>query len=399
MKRYFYIIVVLFLMFINSSVNAKGIDIKSKEAILYNLNDNSIIYEKNSNNITYIASLTKIATALVSIENIDNLDSYVIVKNSDLVGLNGYAKAGFKSGDKVTYRDLLYGLLLPSGADAALILANNMSGNVDNFVNLMNKKVKQLNLKNTKFSNPVGMDANNVSTASDIAIILKEALKNQSFKTIFESNEYTTSNNLNLKKTTFSTSLRNNIDISFITGSKTGYTLKASYCLASTANINGVSYLLVTLNNPNKIGHIIDSLGIYNYYSSNYSYKQIVTKGKIITSIKVKHSKTKKYNIRASKTIKKYLSNDIDLNEIEYKYDGINTLNRKIKKGDCLGIVTILYKEKKLSSFKVYLSSDIKYYNYWLLLILLIPVVIVYLKYISIKKKKKKKKKVRKFLD
>ena len=119
MKKFLQVILLIIALFSFSFVKAI-VTLESKEAILYNLNDDSIIYDKNSNDKTYIASLTKIMTSLVAIENISNLDDVVVVSSDDLQGLVGYAKAGFKAGDKVTYRDLLYGLMLPSGAELAI---------------------------------------------------------------------------------------------------------------------------------------------------------------------------------------------------------------------------------------------------------------------------------------
>lgn len=389
MKLAFKYLIICLLLFINSRVFALSLD--SKEAILYNLNDNEIIYEKNSNEKTYVASLTKIMTALVTLENVNNLDEFVVVEHDDLLNLDGYAKAGFKVGDKVTYRDLLYGLLLPSGADAANILANNISGNEIEFVSLMNQRSDSLGLCNTTFSNPIGKDEENFSTASDIAIILKEALKNNDFKTIFTTNEYVTTNGLKLEKTTYKSSINNKIDSSVIIGSKTGYTEKALYCLASIASINGVDYLAVTLNNEKKVGHIIDTLELYNFYSNNYSYQIILKENQLITSINVKNADIKEYQIKSTKTIKKYLENSNDLDKIEYKYNGVDELTKKIKKGDYLGKIDIIYKGNILDTYKVYLDEDIKYYNYWLLLIFVAVIILLVMMIIQIIRVKKHK--------
>ena len=110
MKKIFIIIISLLLFL--SNISALEIDISSKEAVVYNLNDDKVIYEKNSNEQTKVASLTKIMTCLVSLENISNLDDTVTVEYQDLVGLKGYAVAGFRTGDKVSYKDLLYKIFL-----------------------------------------------------------------------------------------------------------------------------------------------------------------------------------------------------------------------------------------------------------------------------------------------
>ena len=126
---------IIFLTFIN----VYALDINSKNAVLYNLNDDNVIYEKSKDEKIQIASLTKIMTSIVAIENIDNINDYLTLKQSAPKGLEGYAKAGFNVADKVTYEDLLYGIILPSGADAVQAIANNVSGSIDDFVELINE--------------------------------------------------------------------------------------------------------------------------------------------------------------------------------------------------------------------------------------------------------------------
>ena len=391
MKKFF-IFVIIFLLF---SLNIKAIDINSKYAVVYNLNDDNIIYEKNSNEKSSVASLTKIMTTILTIEKVSNLDDTVTVTYNDLLGLNGYAVAGFKAGDKVTYNDLIYALMLPSGADAGQILANSIAGSIEEFANLMNEKANTIGMKNTHFSNPIGKDDDNYSTASDMALLLKYAIKNDKFKDVFNKSEYTTTNNIKLTKTTNSVAKKYSIDISSLTGSKTGFTNEASYCLASTSTLNNVNYLVITLGAEKLPDHINDTMYLYNYFDSNYSYKEILKNKQLLKTIKVKESKTKEYNIYSNKSIKKYLSNDIDLNKIKYEYKGVEVLNRKIKKGDYLGKVKIIYDNNTLDTYKVYLDKDIKYYNYFLLLIPL-GIMILFVIIIKAKLKKKKRKKNKK---
>ena len=152
-------VLVIVISFI-SIISVKAIDINSKSGIVYNLNDDIIIYEKDINDKLPIASLTKIMTAIIVIEN-TNLDDNVKINYQAFNGLDGYALAGFKAGDKVTIRDLLYGLMLPSGAECGNALAITVSGSYDEFVDLMNSKVAELQLENTHFDNVIGMDSNN----------------------------------------------------------------------------------------------------------------------------------------------------------------------------------------------------------------------------------------------
>lgn len=379
MKKVVFLLVLLFV----TSVNA--IEIKSNNAVLYNLNDDEIIYEKNSLDSVQIASLTKIITAITVIENVNDLDQYVSIKYEMLTGLDGYAKIGLKVGDKLTYRELLYLLILNSAADAGQALAYSVSGSIDDFSILMNNTIKKIGTKNSKFDNPVGMDSDdNYSTAADLALILKYCLKNKEFKTIFEANEYYI-NSLDIKaqKTLRKTASQYNINADMISGSKTGFTYEAGMCLASIASIDGVDYLLVTTGAPTDYPyHITDAVDLYNYYSTNYGYIKILSTDQEITKLKIKNGKEDYYFIKAPTDYSKYLKKDINLDDIKYEYDGINEINKKIHKGDKLGIVNVVYDNDILYTFDVYLNDDIAYkieFKIYAIILLIILFVLIIL--------------------
>ena len=358
MRKIVLIAITLFLF-----INVNGLEINSKNAILYNMNNESIIYEKNSEEVVQIASLTKIVTAITVIENVDDLTKEITITNEMLKGLDGYVKAGLKRGDKLTYLELLYALMLPSAGDAAQALAIGTSGSIDEFSKLMNEKVKEIGVVNSKFDNPVGKDSeNNYSTASDIAKILIYSLKNERFKEIFNTYTYKVKS---INKTIKKTLSIYKTNTSIITGSKTGFTYEAGKCLASTTTLNGVDYLLITLGaNINSEYNAIDSVNIYNYYSNNYGYVNILSKDQLLKAIKVKHSKTKTYDIIAKDDVELYLEKNINKENLVYEYEGIEELNKDIKKGDKLGKVDIISNGKVIYTYDVYLDIDIKYYNY-----------------------------------
>lgn len=391
-------ILIIVLTFNFSYVNAESFDITSKNVILYNLNDDSVLYEKNSNEKVQIASLTKIMTAIVAIENIDNLDEEVIIKSDVFEGIEEYSQAGLKIGDKVTYKDLLYGVILPSGADAVNALVLNISSSEKEFIKLMNEKANSLGLKNTKFDNAIGMDSeDNYSTASDLAKILIYALKNDTFKTIYTTKKYTIESlNLNLKSTL--TTYAKKIDTSNILGSKSGFTDKAGVCLSSIATIDNVNYLLIVLgaNTSSKSNAVKDSLEIYDYYSKNYSYKTIIKKNQVFDTIKVKWGKKEEYEIKSNEDIELYLKNTILEDDIEYNYKGIEELNYKIKKGTKLGTVTVKYKDDVLTTYDVYLDETLSYYHPVIYSIIIVALILMILSLIQMKKAKKKRRKKKK---
>lgn len=185
-------IILLFVTFITFISNTYGLDINSKNAVMYNLNDNTVVFEKNKDQETSIASLTKIMTVLVAIENISDYDKNVTITSNMLSGLReqNLAVVGLKENQNVTYNDLLYAAFLASGADAVRGLTYSISGNEEDFVKLMNEKAQQLNLKNTVFENPIGLDDEKQhSTVDEVAILLNEAMKNEKFKEIIKKDD------------------------------------------------------------------------------------------------------------------------------------------------------------------------------------------------------------------
>lgn len=394
MKRIFKAFIVCFIFQIQL-VYAEEFNITSQYVTLYNLNDNEVLYELKSDEKAQVASLTKIMTTIVAIEQSDNLDETVVVPKEAFEGISEYSQVGLKTGNQVTIRDLLYGTMLPSGADAVNTLALHISGSIDKFVELMNEKAEELKLKNTHFDNPIGMDSeDNYSTASDIATMLIYGLKNETFKEIFTTQTYTIANlNLPMKSTLIGYSKSYGLDVSEITGAKSGFTDGAGLCLASIATIDDVNYLLVTMGaeTKNRSNAVRDTLEIYNYYSSTYSYQQVIEKNSVLASIPIKWGYDKTYNIKATEDEYLYLENGIRKNKIKYKYDGIEQLKYGIKKGTKLGTITVTYRNEKLKTYDVYLNEDIEYYHPILYGMIIIAIILMLYSIKMMRKKKNKK--------
>ena len=373
------------LFFFCYSVYADDFDITGEYVTLYNMNEDTLLYSKNDTKKTSIASLTKMMTTLVAIEEIDNLDKIVTIKERDFEGTVGYSKAGFKVGDKVTYRDLLYGIILPSGADAVNAVVNNTLG-YDKFIKKMNETAKKIGMNDTSYANPVGKDdENNYSTSSDLAKLLKYALKNETFKTIFTTKNYKTSNGLNLESTV--NRYENILNTNEIKGAKSGFTKDAGRCLASITTLNNVDYLLVVINSSTTSPYnaVKDTITIYDYYNNNYGYKNIINDDTFIKEIPVDFSKEKTYKITGSEEIEKYLKNDT---EVTYEYVGSDKITFNTKKGSKLGVVKIYDGDVLLATSNVYLENNIEYYPIITYIMIGIAVIFVLL---IVKKKKKKK--------
>ncbi len=373
MKKVIFIFLIFFSFFL--STQAIELPITSKNAILYNLDENSILYEKNSEQEVPIASLTKIMTSIVAIENLPNLDEKVTLTYADFAGLieADASVAGFYVGEEVTIRDLLYGLLLPSGADAAQALTRLVAESREEFVKKMNEKVKELGLEHTNFVNETGLhDENHYSTVKDVAEIFKYALNIPELKDIFSHETYQTSNNYH---TFFSTVMayKNSygLDMDYLIGGKTGTTDEAGLCLATFASSNNTNYLLVTTGADSDGGHIKDAQTIYDYFISNYETYEVISENDVILTLKTLNAKEKEVPFKANKNMNKYLLKGFKKTDLVYQYDGINSINYFTKVGSKLGTVSIILNGEIIDNIDIVLSEKLSFsllaflLNYW----------------------------------
>ena len=375
--------------------------INSKVVEIYDMTDNKVIYEVDSNKVSSIASLTKIATIITAIEEIDNLDEKVTITNEILKTVRWDAsKAGLKAGDILTYRDLLYASILPSGADATNSVAILSSGSIENFVKKMNELIKKIGLTNTNFVNVMGLDENNhYSTASDIRKLLTYSLKNPAFKEIYTAKEYTLSNGLKVESTIKRYS-NSNLNTNNILGSKTGYTGEAGYCFSSLSNINSHEFIIVVLNADkinNNYYNVIDTVNLIDFLNNNFKEELLVKKKTLIKELPVELSNIDKYQIKATKDIKKYLPSDYNINNLNIEYKGLEKLNYKNKINEEIGVINYYYDNELFDTEKVIINKTIKIdyikvlkkYYYVIIILLFIPIIILLTK----KRKRLKSKK------
>lgn len=338
--------------------------INSKIAQVYDLTDEKVLYEKKANNVVPVASLTKIATALVAIENIKDLEKKVVITSNILNTINpALHVVGLKVGAKVTYRDLLYGTIVSSGADAANALAILSSGSISNHVEKMNNLVKEIGLQNTHFSDVTGLDnKNDYSTADEIRKLLTYALKNSLFKEIYTTKKYTMTNGLVVNTTLKLYDKRGAVDTSFIIGSKTGFTYTAGYCLAYLIDVNGHNFIVVTLNasrNGNNYYNLIDANTLVKFMKKNYQEEILVKKGKIIKELPVNLSNIDSYVINSTSDVKKYLPSDYDINKLKIEYSGLEELSYKNKENDKIGEILYYFDNELLTKQDVILNQKI----------------------------------------
>jgi D-alanyl-D-alanine carboxypeptidase (penicillin-binding protein 5/6) len=390
------LLILLLIPFYVSALTYPKLDSKNVE--IYDLSDNKVLYEIDSKSQVSIASLTKIATTITAIENIDDLDKKVTITKTILNTISNEASvAGLKAGDVVTYRDLLYASMVPSGADATNALAILTSGSIDKFVIKMNDLVKRIGLTNTHFVNVTGLDTpNHYSTVDEVRILLTYALKNELFKDIYTTKEYTLSNGLKVKSTIYLYTKGTKLDISPIIGSKTGHTKKAGYVLSSLSDINGHNMIIVTLKATQKgiyYNNIVDNLNLIEFLKNNYQDELLVKKDQVIKTIPVNLSKIDNYEIKASKDIKKFLPSDYDKNKLRIEYNGLEEISFISKKDEKIGTINYYFEDELIGNEDVILNTVIKIsiikvlIHYWYVVLIMIIVVIIIL---LLPKKKKK---------
>lgn len=259
-------------------------------ALLMNADTNEVIAYCNENTPMFPASLTKIMTLIVAVENIEDLSDTVRITEDmvyPMVELEAVV-AGFQPDETPTLEDLLYGMVLCSGADASLAVAEYVAGSETAFVQLMNEKATEIGLENTHFTNVVGLhNREHYSTATDMALILKYAIQNETCRKIISAYEYKvppTEQNpegLTFMSNFFSRMYGDEMPNVTIQGGKTGFTDEAGNCIESFAEINGETYILVLCRCRDKWTAIYDTLNAYSVYGAGgekyYTYEQETT--------------------------------------------------------------------------------------------------------------------------
>lgn len=251
----------LWLPILKSFLGSKNLspDVSAKSVLIFDTSSEKVLYEKNPKEKLPMASLTKIMTAIISLENAKKDDKYVVTKD-DIVGEDSM---GLEEGEILSLSDLLYGLMLHSGNDAAETLANNFSGGRTAFIKAMNDKTKALGLFDTNFTNPTGLegDGKQYTTVYDLSVITKYALDNfLLFNKIASTFDYTIPQTDMHKE--FDLENETNLLTSYpgVKGVKTGYTPEAGLCLITYLDYGGHKIIGVILGSDDRRGEMIELL-------------------------------------------------------------------------------------------------------------------------------------------
>lgn len=310
LKSRIFLLIFIIVISIQTLTFAETPSLNSEAAILVEVSTGRILYEKNSTKQLYPASTTKIMTAILVIENC-NLSDIVTVTQSALNNIpSGYVTCNLQVGEKLTVEDLLYALMIPSANDAAYVLAEHVAGSIEGFSILMNAKALELGCKSTHFVNPNGIhEDSHYSTAYDLYLIGNYAMKNDVFKKIVATTEYTlpatekyptadrymkTTNELLNEKSS-------NYYYKYAVGIKTGYTSKAGNCLVAQSSRDGLEFISVVLNGGTTTNGLnsryVDSKKLFNYGYDNFTLTKIIEKNTVVDTIEIENGTKETKNL------------------------------------------------------------------------------------------------------
>lgn len=317
------------------------LNVSAVSAIVINADTGEVVFEKNADEQRAIASTTKIMTALLTLEA-GQLDRRFTV-DSMAIRVEG-TSMGLREGDIVTRRALCYGMLLPSGNDAANAAAVNISGSLSAFAEKMNEKAALLGMNDTNFVTPSGLDADgHYSTARDMAKLARTALKNEDFRAICG----LTSATLEFGNPPYPRTLYNSNKLlkqyEGCIGMKTGFTDNARRCLVSAAERDGVTLIAVTLNAPDDWN---DHKKMLDYGFSVVKSREIVPES---VSVEIVGGAKRILQAVPEKTAE-FGATDSEFSEIRTEYNVPEFVYAEVFEGDCLGTVEIYYKEELLES-------------------------------------------------
>ncbi len=336
----------------------------AKSAILIEATTGKIIYEKNSHEKLAPASMTKIMSMLLIMENIDK----GVIKWNDKVtaSANASSMGGsqilLETGEQMTVYDLFKGIAVASGNDAVVALSEYIAGSEEEFVNLMNQKVKELGLKDTVFKNPHGLDtANHYSSAYDMSIIAKELVKHEKvfeFTSIYE--DYLrkgTKRELWLVNTNKLVRFNPVVD-----GLKTGYTKEAGYCLTATAKKNDMRLISVVMGEPDTKVRSSETTSLLDYGFAKYKAMKVVDKNTVVDKLKIEKASNKSVNIVPIENYSVITEKTNKIGKITYDLK-LNNIKLPIKKGSKIGKIIVKEDNKKIKELDVTVKEDLKKAN------------------------------------
>lgn len=396
MIKKIFIILIITIISLHTYSFANDLNLNCDSAILIEASSGKILYSKEAEKKLYPASLTKILTAILVIENCDLSDIATVSYTSISSITNDYVTASLQLGEQLTIEQLLNILLIHSANDVANVLAEHIAGSIESFSTMMNTKAVELGCKNTNFVNPSGIhNINHYSTAYDLALIAKYAMNNETFRSIVAKPNYSipaTNKYSGRAYTNYNEMIRNNNNS---TGIKTGYTTLAGSCLAAAVKREDLELISIVLKCPRETKNMNyryqDTETLMDFGFNNYTVTKVVSENTFIKQLNMPdENKTLDLYVKDNiyGLIKKNDNNENFENNITLK----NNLQIPIKKGEVVGTISYIvdgttYSSELISGNNIYIPQNIT-----IIYRMLLVVIILILFYWIISKKYKSKK-------
>ena len=388
MKKLFYVLLILIMILpiLNNISFASELNIDSEAALIVEASTGKILYEKNSKEVRYPASTTKVMTALLTLENCELTDTATVSHNALQLVPSGYAIANLQEGEILSIEDLLYALLVKSANEAANVLAEHISGSIEEFSNMMNNRAKELGCENTHFVNPNGVhNEDHYSTAYDLFLIAQEAMKNETFRkmvatpsyTLPATNKYSSADrvlsNTNALIHVNNSNRADNYYYEDAIGIKTGYTSEAKNCLIAASNRDGLEFITVVLGSGTTEDGLsqryLDTINMFDYGYENYTQNTVVEQNSTIETLEIKNGtkESKNLNVVIKDNIKAIIPKNLNINDITPVININENLKAPIVTGDKVGTISysiddITYTSDLLAGSTVYEKTDISVY-------------------------------------
>lgn len=379
--------------------------VTAPSAILIDAASGKVLYEKNADERHYPASTTKVMTGLLAVEH-GKMDDLITVGENVTHIEPGSSQIYLIPGEQLTMEQLLHALMLESANDAAIAIAEHISGSVEEFAKLMNKRAKELGATNTNFVNPNGLhNDNHYTTPRDLAMIAKYAMTLDKFRSVVKEVKYTIPKTNKQEERNYITNSNKLIwqtydkfRYEYATGIKTGYTVKAKQCLVGGAKKGDVELISVVMGAEGQ-NIYSDTVGLFEYGFANYENVGILKKDQIVTSVSVKDVE-EKINLLAAEDFSLLLS-QAEREKVKTDVKTREDIQKPVKKGDVLGEMVISLDGKELKKVNLVSSADLgapakenfkfSFNLKWLWLI--IPVFLLYRTVVTIIKLRKRRKK------
>ncbi len=372
-------------IFLPFSANALSFNIdfdtSSNAICLVNLDTDTIVYSKNADAHVEPASVTKIMTYIITVSNVKDLDGTMVTVSDDIISkLEGTdsSLSNIEVGETLSVTELLNCLMIPSGNDAAMVLANYVgNGNIDYFVELMNQKASELGCSNTHFMNPTGLhNSDHYTSANDMAKIARYAMELPKFMEIVSQTKHIIpATNKQEERVLINTNkmmqpYEEDYYYKYTKGIKTGWHDEAGYCIVTSATADGYTYLCVAMGAPSEDangndlpnGAMLDSKKLYRWAFTTFELKSIVDVTKPVKEVKLNLAwGVDTLLLVPEKNVSFLLPKDVEPSSISMdSIDVMEEVNAPVKKGDVIGTAVLSYANQELTTINLVANEDVK---------------------------------------